>query len=108
MNTYQDHLIDKLTKEINEKIELVVEEAYNKMNPSIPFKEAISCRFPLIRREIFGNEETYWYNNGTVDGIKLVTFLRSPVEFNFNFEDGFENKKIMYNLTIKTYNEEKH
>lgn len=39
----------------------------------------LNCRFPSLLREVQGNVETYWFNDGTPDGARIVSF---EVKFN--------------------------
>jgi len=33
-----------------------------------------TARFPSLKVEVQGNVETWWYNDGTLDGMKVITF----------------------------------
>jgi len=43
----------------------------------------INRRFPRLQKEIDGDIETYYYDNGTSEGLKICSFLQPKVSFNF-------------------------
>lgn len=42
---------------------------------TIDLKEEAQKRFPLLMSEKQGNRETIWYNDGTREGLRVVTFV---------------------------------
>jgi hypothetical protein len=64
---------------------------------SIPFvlEEEQGRRFKRFVREIKGDEETIYFNNGTPEGLRVVTFITKQTPFDaVNFS---------YGLTIRYY-----
>jgi hypothetical protein len=92
--TLQDEIIQKITAEINAKIEAELLLRLEKLNLShcIPNKY---CRFPRITIEQQGGIKRYYADNGTEEGVLVMT-----VEYIVNYPE-FVNDRFELNSNIK-------
>ena len=80
----QDEIISKIVAEINEKKELIIKERLKQLDIEIDYGKESERRFKLFLCEIKGDEETIYYNDGTITGFRIVTFVQKhkPIDFN--------------------------
>ena len=67
--------IAKMHNDIIKQKEYVILNALRRNNIKLNLQEALGKRFSPIQREVKpGHSETYYYNDGSKDGLRLVTF----------------------------------
>lgn len=80
-----EDLIQRVTKELADKInaekEKIVEAKLKQMGYNITLKHQEKFRFKDIMCEIRGNEERWYYNDGTYHGLRIITFVNEPIDF---------------------------
>lgn len=72
-------IVQEMIKETSEKIarekERVIELKLIEKGLSMEvIKDCSKSRFPRFIREVKGEEETYWYDDGSYEGLRIVTF----------------------------------
>ncbi len=81
--------IGKIMLDIQEKKTNVIKERLKTLNIEIDFKHERERRFKLITcetsNELYSNE-TYYYNDGSKEGIRIVTFTETPPEYPNEFQ----------------------
>jgi hypothetical protein len=72
-----------MAKEINEKKELVIRERLREiLGIEIDLQEELKRRFKRLSRVRQGNEETIYFDDGSIEGKRIVTFVRKDMPFN--------------------------
>ena len=76
----QDHMqaaIDKMLKDLTEQKEYHLVKALHAKGINMDLSKEIQKRFPKIRREIIGgHSETFYYDDGSEDGLRVITFVQ--------------------------------
>ncbi len=74
-------IISEASKKIREEQEqLIVKTIKEKTGVTIDPKEESERRFPRIGIEYGHNQEnTYWWNDGTKEGLRIITFYYEPL-----------------------------
>jgi hypothetical protein len=82
----------KMAQDINKKKELVVRQKLKEIvGIEIDFNEEINRRFKRIGTEYNGNEQTIYFNDGSLEGKRIVTFVKKEIPFDVdNFSIGYE------------------
>ena len=79
----QEEIIAKMAKEINEKKELVIRERLREiLGIEIDPQEELKRRFKRLSRVRQYNEEIIYFDDGSIDGKRIVTFVRKYIPFN--------------------------
>ena len=75
-----DDVISALVKKIADEKEKVIQMRLRRLrsfNVELDLKEESQRKFPRIKCEILGGHtETWWYNDGTPSGIRLISFVQ--------------------------------
>lgn len=87
-------LIGKATKDIDEMKQNAFLFRLQELDIEIDFDEEIHRRFKRFVREIRGNEELIYFNDGSISGRLIITFI---TEQNCDFNLG----KIGYSVKVK-------
>jgi len=74
---------DKILEEKNKKLKIRLKELNIKLN----FDKIEEFRFKPIISEIQGNKETYYYNDGSKNGLKILTVEQHPINSIMNVND---------------------
>ncbi len=70
----------KLYKQISKKKEGIVALLLEKFDTTI--EKALGRKFPKLQKETMGSVEIYYYDDGSKNGIKLVSFESNPLKIN--------------------------
>lgn len=87
METYfLSDLLAEMAKKINSKKEAILKKTIKDLSGTdidFDFDQESKRRFKRIIMVVEGNKETYYLNNGTDDGVRIVTFelIDSPPVF---------------------------
>jgi hypothetical protein len=74
----------KMMNDIHEKRKKVIAKRLKEiLGIDLNIEEESKRRFKRLGMEINGNEETIYFNDGSINGIRIVTFVRkeSPISF---------------------------
>ena len=86
---------DKMAKDIIRKREIVIKQKIKEIvGIEIDFEEESKRRFKRFCTVIKGNEETIYFNDGSIDGRRIVTFVKkdqplSAVDFTIGYEETY-------------------
>lgn len=80
----ENRIINDMISDINKKKESAIFKRLDDLDININIEDEKNRRFKRILIEQKGNEETYWYNNGSTEGIRIITFITTPSEFDIN------------------------
>ena len=72
VHSFIDRIIKEKEKLIKQRIELMV-------GLDINFEEEAQRTFPRITRKVSKGSESYYWNDGTVDGKLLISFHELPI-----------------------------
>lgn len=73
-------LTNELHRQIQAEMELVLKQKLEEKNIHIDLDKEKIRRFKTLQRETKGNETTYWYNDGSMEGQRVVTFRQKDPE----------------------------
>ena len=74
----------KMMNDIHEKREKIIAKRLKEiLGIDLNIEEESKRRFKRLGMEINGNEETIYFNDGSINGIRIVTFVKkeSPISF---------------------------
>ena len=74
-NDYLNELTSKLMQDVQAKKEEIIKERLEEIGVVIDEEEEKKRRFKSMLCEIHGNEERWYYNDGNIEGIRVVTFF---------------------------------
>ena len=77
-------LIDNLVTDFNNKKDQIIKHKLQELGIEFIEEDEKSRRFKQFVCEIKGNEESYYYNDGSIDGLRIVTFVRKHVPLKFD------------------------
>ena len=93
--------IEKMHADIIQKKEFVILSALRKNGININLQEALKKRFSPIQREVLGgHSETYYYNDGSDGGLRLVTFNIGNKAINPQFDN---SREISFKVELSYY-----
>lgn len=74
----------KMMNDIHEKREKIIAKRLKEIiGIELNIEEESKRRFKRLGMEINGNEETIYFNDGSINGVRIVTFVKkeSPISF---------------------------
>ena len=82
----------KMAQDINTQKELVIKQKLKEIvGIEIDLQEELQRRFKRFCTVRQGNEETIYFNDGSIEGKRIVTFVRKDIPFDAeNFTLGYE------------------
>lgn len=85
-NNIQDlmsEVISKMSQDIEQKRLDLITNRLKELGVEIDFKTEANRRFKRFAIVYSGNEEIVYYNDGSIDGIRIITFVKkeNPIEF---------------------------
>jgi hypothetical protein len=85
-NLMQD-VTSKLINNIQDKRNKVITERLKEIvGIDLNIEEEVKRRFKRLAIEYNGNEETIYFNDGSIEGKRIVTFVRDEQPLNFEFD----------------------
>lgn len=81
MSSEQD-IINNIILKINNQKEQVIKNRLAELGIHYDYDLEKTRRFKMFLREIQCNEERYYYNDGSIEGIRIVTFVKTETPFN--------------------------
>lgn len=67
----------QLIEDLNRQRDEILEERLEQLGLEMYLKEEKGRRFKRFMREIEGDKETIYFNDGSVNGLRIVTFVNS-------------------------------
>jgi hypothetical protein len=92
ISNMMEEVTRKMAQDINKKKELVICQKLKEIvGIEIDVIEEGIRRFKRLSIEYKGNEQTIYFNDGSLKGIRIVTFVKKEVPFDFEtFSLGYE------------------
>lgn len=83
---YVSKAMDILIKDFEKKRMELIQNRLSELGISLDIAEEAKRKFKRFVYEIKGNEETLYYNDGSENGLRIITFVRiqNPVSFDSN------------------------
>lgn len=80
----QDELIRDVSNKLLNNREKIIIDKLKELNITIDFVKEIHRRFKRFRIEVRGNETAYYYNDGSISGLRIITFVdeQNPISYN--------------------------
>ncbi len=75
---YVNELTSKLIQDLEIKKEEIITERLKQIGIEINYDEEKKRRFKSMVCEIHDNEQRWYYNDGSISGIRVVTFVDNP------------------------------
>ncbi len=72
-------VVNKVVRELTEKKEILLKEALEKKG-LVHLLETATHRFPKIKCEVGPTSETYWADDNTPEGLRIITFTDILIE----------------------------
>lgn len=95
----QSYFIDKISKELSENKQRVFIDRLVSLGIDIDLEEQQNKRFKDICITYQNNEETYYYNDGSDNGLRIITFT----EINSSPKIDFKTGKVSVESEISYY-----
>jgi len=83
----QQEIISDMIIEINRKKEDVIKQRCEKLGIKLDAETEQKKRFKSFVVEYSDTEETYWYNDGSETGLRIVTFQKAQLNFDLMAEN---------------------
>lgn len=80
-------MIEKFMTDAKAKKDKVIKEKLLEHGIDFNLENEQKRRFKSIMVEHVNNEETYYYNDGSISGFRIVTFKTSYPEFDFSNQE---------------------
>lgn len=85
ISNLMQEVTDKMVKELHEKRETIIRAKLKEIiGIEIDIKEEQKRRFKRLSIEYKGNEEIIYFNDGSIEGKRIVTFVQKDIPFDFN------------------------
>ncbi len=97
IHSMQDEMIKKMSLEVSNNKEKVFKERLEQLGIKINFEEEQRKRFKSFFSEYRGDEETIYYNDGSENGLRVITFVRTETPIDYN------NNKISVGIDLTYY-----
>ena len=95
--TFETNLIDNAIRKMSEDIarqkETIILQRLKSIGIEVDMKEEDKRRFNRFKLEVQDNKETLYYNDGSINGLRVITFVKTNIPFNLkdnNFTLGYE------------------
>jgi valyl-tRNA synthetase len=79
MTNFLDQQIAEMVNNINQQKQAILDSKLEEKGFKIDWEEEAFGRFPKLIKAVQGNKETWYYNDGTKEGIRIVTFEQSDL-----------------------------
>lgn len=87
VSNLMQNVTSKLIRDIQEKRNKVITERLKEIvGIDLNIEEEAKRRFKRLAIEYNGNKETIYFNDGSVEGKRIVTFVRDEQPLNFEFD----------------------
>lgn len=97
MSELIQQITEELIKRMNSEREKLIDAKLKQRGYSVTLADQMKYRFKDIICEAKGNEETWWYNDGTYQGERIITFINDFPEMEFKDGEGFKiNNYLKY------------
>jgi hypothetical protein len=80
----QQEIIGDMIAELNKKKDAIVMHRLKKLGIKVDVEAEQRKRFKSFTVEYNNHEETYWYNDGSETGLRIVTFKKAQPNFDLN------------------------
>jgi len=92
ISNMMEEVTRKMAQDINTKKEIVIRQKLKEIvGIEIDIIEEERRRFKRLSNEYNGNEQTIYFNDGSLDGKRIVTFVKKEIPFDRdNFSIGYE------------------
>lgn len=87
ISNIMQEVADKIAQDINAQKERVINQKIKEIvGIEIDLQEELQRRFKRFCTVIQDNEETIYFNDGSIDGIRIVTFVKKDIPLPFDAE----------------------
>lgn len=90
MNGFEDYIISNLSEQLNLKKEEIIKDKFNEIGLSHLLENLNNSRFKRVIIEVDGEFERWYADNGTIEGLLVITFINELPSVNFD-----DNRIIM-------------
>lgn len=87
---------DQLMKDLSRQKDAILKERLKQLGLEMYLEEEEGRRFKRFMKEIQGDRTTIYFNDGSIDGLRIITFVNS-------FKHSDLNEKNYLTMTINYY-----
>ena len=92
----QQQIIGDMIAELNKKKEAIIMQRLEKLGIEIDVEAEQHRRFKRFVVEYNDQEETYWYNDGSETGLRIVTFKKPQPNFDLKEPKHIVKTEVSY------------
>lgn len=82
IKTLMQDVINTAVENIQKQQDELIKKRLNRiLGYDLDIKEEVKRRFPRIGVFQQENETSYYWNDGSIDGIRIITFIQEPIDF---------------------------
>lgn len=96
ISNLMNQIIKKVSLDIEQKRLDLIKNRLEKLGIDIDFQEESVRRFKRFAIVYHGNEEIIYYNDGSVDGLRIITFVKQDNPIAFENESAKINYELNY------------
>ena len=97
METMMKDAINKAVQNIQQQQDKLIKKRLNRiLGYDLNLEDEFKRRFPRIGIFNQDTETSYYWNDGSIDGIRIITFIQNPIDFFF-----FVNNKLSVGLSYR-------
>jgi len=88
ISNLMQEVTDKMVKGLQERREAIIRDKLKEIiGIEINIEEEQKRRFKRLSIDYNGKEETVYFNDGSINGKRIVTFIKKNIPFDFNDKD---------------------
>jgi len=95
--SFADEITNKMITDLSDKKDKIILKRLKELDIKIDFDLDAKRRFKRFTNEIKGNEETLYFDDGSIDGLRIVTFVTKDIPIDFT------NEKVSVGYDISYY-----
>ena len=97
METMMQDAINKAVQNIQQQQDKLIKKRLNRiLGYDLNLEDEFKRRFPRIGIFNQDTETSYYWNDGSIDGIRIITFIQNPIDFK-----GIESGKLSVELSYR-------
>ena len=97
METMMKDAINKAVQNIQQQQDKLIKKRLNRiLGYDLNLEDEFKRRFPRIGIFNQDTETSYYWNDGSIDGIRIITFIQNPIDFK-----GIESGKLSVELSYR-------
>lgn len=93
----QQTIVNDIVRSIQKQQDELIKKRLNRiLGYDLNLEDESKRRFPRIGIFHQNTETSYYWNDGSIDGIRIITFIQNPIDFT-----NLENNKLTTSISYK-------